>query len=954
MVPSMHTTSSRILYLLLLLALLLPGCSDDGDNIFISGPTPPPGSALPPFSSLPGLNASITGVSGASGVDGSFQVGDIVSVSFEVESDAGDKLSLMDLDRGSIYVSGPTFNYQRVISAQGDVLSRAKPAGGGFVYAFAFPIPATYLAPLNDTPTFTIGELTGQPLLQGTYTVGLELRKDYMVGSDIVRDPANASFDFRFAGAAVIEPREVVTQANCNQCHSELRIHGDNRLDIVNCLLCHTAGSEDRNVPSAAGGTPNVTVDFKVLIHKLHSGANLPSVLGVTTNSDGSRNYGATPVPYEIVGFGNSVNDFSHVQFPVWPALSSPMPRDTGYSALSPTDQGKEDAMRSGAISCEKCHGDPDGAGPLPAPAQGNLIYTQPSRMACGSCHDDWVFDRPYVANLQSMPPQNDDSACTFCHAASGLPLDVMDAHLHPLVNPALTAGTRFEITSVDEAGVNDADGSIDPGEKIAITFTLQDDMGNDIDPSELARFEGDIAGPSSNSNLILATSIPSAALTGAQPYTINMPQLIHYEFMGDSTLSNGDVFMTSRTPHWNLPGAMTEIMVRTGVGASDTLAVDSTALQNYIDLNPGGGALFARDDFIVIEDGVLGQEEYLKVQWVDGDRLWFSSQTTRSYAPGLRVAHAAGASVAVASMVTKVEGVDYSLALPTGTITELIEFGDGNAVLALYITDFVMPSVFPGTHNESPGLGQDWGEWLGLPIVDGTYSVDIRAVRSVQFSVIGETTSYSDATPSTRHDFLVGSASSIQPDRIISSPDNCYKCHDDIQFHGGGRRGYEGCLQCHGVAGAEDRPRYVAANAPATSEVSIDFRNMLHKIHQGKDLAQASSYTVVGFGFGYPNNFSSHMYDQVGFPVTPGSTSDCESCHGVGSDSWQEPMPRQHPGGQDLFTRSWGIVCGSCHDSNSASAHIDINTSPTGAETCALCHGPDKDLAVELVHTPR
>ncbi|MHC5065181.1 MAG: multiheme c-type cytochrome, partial [Planctomycetota bacterium] len=442
MTPPMNKPRNRALSFLLPLALLLPGCSDGSDDLILI-PTTPPDGPFPPYSSVPGLNAEITGISGASGVDGSFQIGDRVSIAFKVEDDAGDGFKLSQLNRGSIYISGPTFNYQRVIAAQGDVLTRAVPSGGVFVYTFALPIPATYLPPYNDTPTFTIGELTGQPLLQGTYTVGLELRKDYDVGGETVRDPANAWINFRFAGASAIEPREVVTQANCNACHGELRIHGDNRLDVVNCLLCHTAGSEDRNVPTAAGGTPNVTVDFKVMIHKLHSGANLPSVHGVTTNPDGSRDYSATPVPYEIVGFGNSVHDYSGVQFPVWPVLDAPMPKDTGYTMLSSADKAKEDAMRRGAVSCDKCHGDPDGAGPLPAPAQGDLIYTQPSRMACGSCHDDWVFDRPYVSNLQSMPPQNDDSACVFCHAASGTSLDIMDAHLHPLLDSSLAAGTH-------------------------------------------------------------------------------------------------------------------------------------------------------------------------------------------------------------------------------------------------------------------------------------------------------------------------------------------------------------------------------------------------------------------------------------------------------------------------------------------------------------------------------
>ena len=132
------------------------------------------------------------------------------------------------------------------------------------------------------------------------------------------------------------------------------------------------------------------------------------------------------------------LSDFSHVQFPVWPSLTTPMPRDTGWATA---DQTKENLVRRGPVDCSKCHGDPDGAGPLPAPAQGDLIYGQPTRAACGSCHDDWLPNRDYTSNGYRMPPQHDDAACVLCHQVSGDALAVRDAHLHPLVNPALATG---------------------------------------------------------------------------------------------------------------------------------------------------------------------------------------------------------------------------------------------------------------------------------------------------------------------------------------------------------------------------------------------------------------------------------------------------------------------------------------------------------------------------------
>jgi hypothetical protein len=79
----------------------------------------------------------------------------------------------------------------------------------------------------------------------------------------------------------------------------------------------------------------------------------------------------------------------------------------------------------------------------------------------------------------------------------------------------------------------------------------------------------------------------------------------------------------------------------------------------------------------------------------------------------------------------------------------------------------------------------------------------------------------------------------------------------------------------------------------------------------------------------------------------------NCATCHGT-STAWQEPAPRDHPMGQDLPTRSWRATCGSCHDSDAAAAHIDVQTSAMGQESCAVCHGPGRELDVVLVHKVR
>jgi hypothetical protein len=355
-----------------------------------------------------------------------------------------------------------------------------------------------------------------------------------------------------------------------------------------------------------------------------------------------------------------------------------------------------------------------------------------------------------------------------------------------------------------------------------------------------------------------------------------------------------------------------------------------------------------------VVDRGVAGQEEYLRIQSVAGDRLWFSSLTGSAYPPGLASGHAALAAVEEVTLTLLVEGVDYMLDTASGMITETGNFGTGNAVVVTYITDFVVPSVYPGPINGSPDLGEESGEWTGKSLVDGTYSLVLYGTRSLTLTLYGESNSYSGASQSEGFEFLVGSADEIEPYELVSSGENCYACHQDLYFHGGGRRGFDVCISCHGTAGAEDRPQYVAGNAPATTGEPVSFRTMLHKIHMGEELANASSYTVVGFGGSpYPNNYTPHTYEEVVFPALPGGVMQCAKCHGS-SDAWQEPSLREHPTEQGAPVRSWDATCGACHDSDSSQAHIDIMTSAAGQESCETCHSLDDELNVPVMHKPR
>jgi OmcA/MtrC family decaheme c-type cytochrome len=102
---------------------------------------------------------------------------------------------------------------------------------------------------------------------------------------------ANPFYDWVPATGATdgIFHMQIAATDNCNRCHDPLALHGGGRIEVEYCVTCHNPGSADADSTNS--------VDMKVLIHKLHRGASLPSV------EDGGQ--------YVIYGFNNGEHDYS-------------------------------------------------------------------------------------------------------------------------------------------------------------------------------------------------------------------------------------------------------------------------------------------------------------------------------------------------------------------------------------------------------------------------------------------------------------------------------------------------------------------------------------------------------------------------------------------------------------------------------------------------------------------
>lgn len=943
-----------------------------------------PTTPITPADPLPGVALSIVRVEGGTGPGGNLRAGDRPKVTFVVREGAnsstpGAQIPSSQWALQELLFSGPATNYQLIRQYSNLANNSVRNADGSWTFTFPDAIPATVPNQINQANTipYDSGSLAGQDLPSGTYTFGISVRRDVTIEGTVFRDASSTTRDVLFGTATTVQKVQLVTDANCSNCHTTLRAHGENRYGVAMCVLCHTNGAEDLNNPNAvAGETPGLSISFQTMIHKIHSGTHLPSVNGKTVDTNGNPVYG-TGTPYVIVRSRGEF-DFSHVAFPQWPHLSQGMPRDLGYNALSTTNRTKENAILSGPTNCAACHGDPDGNGPIGAPAQGDAIFTNAIKTrACIACHDDWDPSKPYTSNGMTMPAGLSDATCTECHGEAptnpNAAINVRKAHTHPLLDvndPPLWGagagerGLKFNVQSVGEAVPGN--GILEAGEKVAVTVEVVNGEGQAVPAASIRRMEIVMNGPVQNPNMLYfqsyqpgSATVPSPTqVLGAGPqHTFTLIERVGHEI---ATQVNATQYQTARAPHYptqfGTAGATIVYTVNPNSSTSTSTVSELRPYQNWIDLaGPASGLGFVAGSIAAIEP-LSPNVEFVEVKNVEGNRLWLAAPT-EVQGIRLRRTHLAGSGVSRA-ILTQVQGATVTAA--TGIVT--LPAPTNDRVLVSYTTDFVVPPVYTGSINSSPSLDPlapqldaKIGEWTGMALVPGTYQIgvygEVAFDVTVQSGATTQLTTYTEgASGETIKAFRLGTAGALETNGRISSEANCYSCHRDLQFHGAHRRGYDNCLLCHGTSGAEDWPVYRTANvnSPQTPGVAIEFREMIHKIHHGKELEAGADYVVAG------NSGSAHTYEEVGFPSFLGGTANCATCHGASNTAWHQPTLRLHPDENRFAPHlEWRMVCGSCHDGRTAYAHMTSN-SGGNVESCEICHGNGKDLDVEVVHKNR
>jgi OmcA/MtrC family decaheme c-type cytochrome len=303
------------------------------------------------------------------------------TVTFSLKDKAGNGIPIANVQRVALVMAGPTSDYGYTnfgsdVNTLGSVAESPTAANttcsndGTCSYTFNHAIPA------DARGTFSIGIESRQA---ATLNAGTTRQTTVQYGAD------NKVVNFSVDGSPVVARRTVVSIKNCNNCHARLSLHGENRNQIEQCVLCHNPSGDDSPTrpltqDAMQKAMPPLSVNFAYMIHNIHTGEH---------QIEQNRKY-------VVVGFGGSVNDFSDVRYPVMSrtgavgdtmncnmchvGTSYTLPLKAGLNQVS-NPQGPISTMGPATGACTGCHGTPSAVSH--AAIQTSADYGE----SCDVCH---------------------------------------------------------------------------------------------------------------------------------------------------------------------------------------------------------------------------------------------------------------------------------------------------------------------------------------------------------------------------------------------------------------------------------------------------------------------------------------------------------------------------------------------------------------------------------------
>lgn len=354
---------------------------------------------------------------------------------------------------------------------------------------------------------------------------------------------------------------DAVDDTACIACHQQLAFHGGARTSVQYCAICHNPSSMD---PSSGN-----TLDFRVMIHKIHMGVDLPSVVA------GTR--------YYIFGYRNSIDDFSDIVYP-----------QTDASNNNTTVSG------TGQRFCTTCHTPND----TNAPQSGNY-QTAISAASCGSCHDNVNFVTGLNHGPGNLPAT--DADCVTCHGPTSTvdngALQVVAAH----TTPVDAAAKKFQYKLVSVTGTA-------PGQNPSVTLEVLDPTTNTpydiLDPTGPFQLSGsrlvvDLAWPTTDFNNVGSGSATASSGTPNQPIGIDFQS-------GVTDNGNGTFTATSSTA------------VPAGASGSGLAGVEGRAVVSLANISGTGtsdvelGIAGVTDPFAITDPSAVARQPVVSITKCD------------------------------------------------------------------------------------------------------------------------------------------------------------------------------------------------------------------------------------------------------------------------------------------------------------------------------------------------
>ncbi len=641
--------------------------------------------------------------------------------------------------------------------------------------------------------------------------------------------------------------------------------------------------------------------------------------------------------------------------------------------------------------NCASCHAD-------------NRWYTNPTRVACGSCHDNvWfnsgtmldggfaaagslnpprvvgppsagacaqdsdcsaitVFHQPTKCNATTGNcelrqhgggPQSSDAACTVCHnEATGSLVPISAAH--EIYSQTQTTGLVLTNVALSGNSQTDPDGGpvFMPGDTPTITFTLGNDAGV-------------------NTDLLTNTAYSATAVVGGPT---NDRQRIAYAVLAPSTKATpGGVLTALSTPgsySYVFPGPLPAVPLAPAdqqfpIRATNQPGTYTLWLWIGETLTSGPGATGSSTTGVTFKDvadtvqnfefgapgPILPRQVILKSACNSCHVAFQHHGGQRTEPEECSICHTVGAVDGAAGLVMPLQGgapvATKGVSCATNGDTDCLPNAAGN------------PAGIWLCYNPYPTRASTGGTGAACYM-----AVDPTPGPPIYFTNAGSV------------DPLSGTGTGVKGPA-------CTAATEDTDCTGLDA-GWEGCFESYSTTSSVPCSATSAScscyvNVEPTPGQPVDFRVFIHEIHFARlrdGYAESNNLIVspfvatdnlvppglmeIGTSANNPDNYSEILFPQ--------DIRNCTMCHASTNDKCSASAPCgvgqtcYSPGtigvasSGTCVNTAWQVpsamVCTSCHDSQAAFAHVAAMTTPNPAggpplEACATCHGPNPDGTV-------